>query len=52
MLAQAVVAARVGRDMKKDNTKPFVLMALYLTKGLIVERYLVSQPDDDEKKTV
>lgn len=49
MLLQATAAARVGRYLTKNNERPFILIAFYLTKELIVEQYLISQPFDDGK---
>lgn len=50
MLLQAIVAARVGRYVRKDGTpKGFILLALYLTRTLTVERYLVCQCAEDSQ---
>jgi hypothetical protein len=50
MLLQATAAARVGRYLLKTvAAQPFVLMGIYLTKDLVVERYLVCQAGEDKK---
>jgi hypothetical protein len=49
MLLQAIAAARVGRYLMKSGARPFVLMAIYLTKDLVAERYLVCQAGEYKK---
>ncbi|KIL60695.1 hypothetical protein M378DRAFT_908967 [Amanita muscaria Koide BX008] len=49
MLAVATSAARVGQYLlKKGTADVFVLMALFVTKDLVVERYLVSETNVDD----
>jgi len=49
MLLQAIAAARVGNYLMASSTLPFVLMAIYVTKKLVVERYLVCQTGPGKK---
>ena len=48
MLAVATSAARVGQYLLEGTTDLFVLMAIFVTKDFIVERYLVSQTKVDD----
>lgn len=43
MLCQAIVATRVAKYLLKESSDTFVLMAIYVTRNFVAERYLVSQ---------
>lgn len=49
MLVEAIAAVRIGHYLKKSQTKPFFVVAVYLRANMTAERYVVMQTDSDGK---
>jgi hypothetical protein len=42
MILQSAAVVRIANALRKQNESPFVLLAIYLTKKFVVERYLIA----------